>query len=159
MIIQKNFLKLDDYNKLKEVMFSKHFPWFYSNAAVNCDKSYFQFTHNFISYQNVSPTLKIVQPLLDKIKPPYVERIKANLTTQTSKIIETGTHEDNKKDYYKSSIFFLNDCDGYCRIGDTKIKSEDNKLLTFNSSQLHAGSTCTDASRRIVINLVYSDKR
>ena len=78
----------------------------------------------------------------------------ANLNTQTSKIIETGEHTDEDK-RFTSAVFFLNSCNGYCKIDNKKIKSEDNKMVIFNSNKKHTGSTCTDVDRRMLINFVY----
>ena len=36
-----------------------------------------------------------------------------------------------------------------------KIISEENKLIEFNSALEHTGSSCTDKSRRVVINFNY----
>ena len=60
-------------------------------------------------------------------------------------------------DGFKSAILFINDCNGYCRIGNEKIYSKENKLVLFDSKTKHTGSTCTDKSRRIVINFIFTE--
>ena len=96
-----------------------------------------------------------MDPLLKKLNAFKIYRIKANLNPSTPNIIETGEHTDLDDDRFLSAILFINKCNGYCRINKTKIKSEDNKLLIFKSNQKHTGSTCTDADRRVLINLIY----
>ena len=41
--------------------------------------------------------------------------------------------------------------------GNEKVYSKENSIVIFKSNELHTGSTCTDASRRVLINLVYVD--
>jgi|TARA_R100001510_G_C7559308_1_gene139970 hypothetical protein len=161
MKIIKNFLPQETYQNIKQVIFSDNFPWFYNEEVLAPEDqigqlSIFQFTHNF--YKKKEPWsnhYKLLEPILDILKPTSLIRIKANLNTQTNKIIETGLHIDNKDARLKSAVFFLNNCDGYCRIGNEKILSEDNKMVIFNSNINHTGSTTTNKKRRVLINFIY----
>jgi hypothetical protein len=155
MIIKKNFLNLEDYQQIKKAITSSEFPWYFNENSLSTDKnSPFQFTHVFLNNGMTNSTVNILNPLLSKLKALTFLRIKANLNTRTSKIIETGEHVD-ADDRFTSAVFFLNECDGYCKIGNKKIKSEDNKILIFKSNEKHTGSTCTDSKRRMLINIVY----
>ena len=155
MIIKKNFLDLKDYQQIKEAISSDEFPWYFNEVSLITDKnSPFQFTHIFLKNGMTNSTINILNPLLSKLKALTFLRIKANLNTRTSKIIETGEHSD-EDDRFTSAVFFLNECNGYCKIGNKKIKSEDNKILIFKSNEKHTGSTCTDSKRRMLINIVY----
>ena len=82
-------------------------------------------------------------------------RIKANLNEQTDEIIETGYHTDYEDSRLKSAVYFLNTCDGYCKVMNKKIYSVENKIVIFNSNVLHTGSTTTNEKRRILINFIY----
>ena len=157
MIIKNNFLDLKDYKKLKETIASDEFPWYFNTTSLPDKKTIFQFTHTFLRHGMTHSRIDILQPLLSKLNALTFLRIKANLNTKTSKIIETGKHSDADK-RFTSAIFFLNQCNGYCKIGNKKVKSEDNKLLIFKSSEEHTGSTCTDLDRRMLINIVYIEK-
>ena len=55
-----------------------------------------------------------------------------------------------------TSIFYINKCNGYTKFKNgKKFKSEENKLIEFNSKFEHTGSSCTDENRRIVLNINY----
>jgi len=158
MIIKNNFLNLKDYKKLKEIITSDEFPWYFNTTSLPDKKTIFQFTHTFLQDGIISSNMNILEPLLPELNAVTFFRIKANLNTQTSKIIETGKHFD-ADERFTSAIFFLNECNGYCKIGNKKVKSEDNKLLIFKSNEEHTGSTCTDLDRRILINVIYIEKK
>ena len=159
MIIKNNLLNLNDYQKIKKTMSSANFPWYFNESSLHGDpkeqeKNIFQFTHTFLQDGIISSNMNILEPLLPELNAVTFFRIKANLNTQTSEIIETGEHTDEDK-RFTSAVFFLNNCNGYCKIDNKKIKSEDNKMVIFNSNKKHTGSTCTDVDRRMLINFVY----
>ena len=115
-------------------------------------------------------------PILDKINPISLWRIKANLLTKTSNIVENAYHHDissfddeNRKTIFPeklkqltTSIFYVNTNNGYTEFQDgriamenTKIKSVANRLVTFPASLKHRGTSCTDEKIRVVINFDY----
>ena len=149
---------LEDYQKINESISSNNFPWYFNESSITEKKTIFQFTHLFLQEGITSSNINILKPLLSKLNAVTFVRIKANLNPQTSKIIETGEHID-KDERFTSAVFFLNKCNGYCKIGNKKVKSEDNKMVIFNSSKKHTGSTCTDVNRRMLINFIYIEKK
>lgn len=158
MKLIENYLNDQEFDKLKNVLLSEHFPWFFCEKAVNeLDVSHPQFFHNFFLDHLTSPYFSILLPILKKINPLAINRIKANSTLITSTVIETGLHPDLNIDEkgFTSALYFVNTCDGYCRIGNEKIYSKENSMLFFNSSVIHTGTTCTNAARRVVINMIY----
>ena len=157
MKIIENVLDKKDFNELKNIVLCDEFPWFFNDHSTESKVSPPQFTHNFLKNYRISSYFFCLEKILQKIDHSVMFRIKANLNTKTSKIIETGKHSDADK-RFTSAIFFLNQCNGYCKIGNKKVKSEDNKLLIFKSSEEHTGSTCTDLDRRMLINIVYIEK-
>jgi len=84
---------------------------------------------------------------------------KANLLTKTEKTIEHKMHIDYKSDINKkitTGILYINTNNGYTRFNKgKKINSFENKFITFNSNELHTGTTCTDENYRVVINFNY----
>jgi hypothetical protein len=151
----ENFLVKEDFQILKENVFSKYFPWYFNHRSVLEIDSQYQFTHIFYNEDVKNNFFSLVQKAVDKLDPISLLRVKANLNPQTNKIVETGEHQDMYDDRFTSAVLFLNNCNGYCRIGDTKFFSEENKLIMFNSNTKHTGSTCTDVSRRVLINFVF----
>jgi hypothetical protein len=152
----KNFLEKEDFEILKNTLISYTFPW-YLNKVVDLKDPQNQFTHLFYNDLNINSNFyNLVLPIVNKIKPISIVRIKANLLFKTEKIIEHGFHTDVKdpKKFIHTGILYINTNNGYTKFkkDNFKISSEENKFVCFNSSDLHTGSTCTDEEVRIVIN-------
>jgi hypothetical protein len=96
-------------------------------------------------------------PLLNKINPKEILRVKANLGTRTSTHIEGGMHTDSKMKH-TTAIFYLNTNNGYTKFEDgTIVESIENRLVVFNSDLLHSGFSQTDTNIRVVLNLNYTE--
>lgn len=158
--IKDNFLKYEEHRRLQDLI--SILEWKISRCVslndVTCDENEnFQMSHEF--YKNYVPQSSHFNDLYDiitKISPQSICRIKANLNPKTSKIIEHGFHIDNPYKNCKTSIYYVNTNNGYTSFEDgQKIKSVANRLITFDSSIKHSGSTCTDVEARIVINFNY----
>ena len=175
MNVVDNFLDKSEYDTLYNHIIgstvTQQFPWYFNSKKiddVNIDYN-FQFVHNVIQNGKIdSPvTFEVLKPLLNKLKPKGLIRIKLNLTTKTSKIIKYPLHRDInvkdekdieqlKKDNYKVAIFYMNSNNGYTYFEDgKKVKSVANRLLKFDNVMLHSGTTCTDENQRVVININY----
>jgi hypothetical protein len=157
MEIIDNLIKKEDLKNIKEILESSNFPWYLNKAVEHL--SIMQFTHEFYYRDGTtSKFIETIHPILKKIPACVYFRIKANLNTKTENIIETGDHTDLNDKRFKSSIFFVNDCDGYCRIADEKYYSKSNRLLTFDPDLIHTGSSTTNAKCRLLINFIYLPK-
>jgi|TARA_R100000479_G_C6312252_1_gene174482 hypothetical protein len=161
MKIIPNFLDQQNFLELKENMLGAYFPWFLAEGVVRAGDNQFQFIHNFYKANEItSPFYKLLLPALDKIKLRALIRIKANLIYRTSKIVEHGFHIDNplrKTTKQKTAILYMNTNNGYTRFKKSKVRSEENKMVIFNSKEEHTGSSCTDQEFRVVINFNYYD--
>ena len=161
MKIYKNFLPKKDFKRIKEHIMGVNMPWYWSNGVLHPFKqepiSNFQFVYVFIIYsrQNCHPDMiYLLNPIISKLEFKQMRKIKANVVTRTSKIMEHGMHSDKKVG--KTGIFYFNTCNGYTKFEDgTKIISEENKYIEFISKLKHTGSSCTDERRRVVINFNY----
>jgi len=158
----KNFLEEKDFLELENLMCKSWFPWYKNNSVVKKGDGHTQFTHTFYLNSLVkSDFFSTLNPLINKLKPEFLIKIKANLLLKNDKIIEHGMHVDmhNSKfcKYATTSILYLNTNNGHTVIktGNKKIKSERNKLVTFKASEEHTGTTCTDEEYRIILNLNY----
>jgi hypothetical protein len=160
--VKDNFLNQVDFENIKNSILGADFPWYFSDGVSYPDssrihKNHFYWTHGFFTQDKgiLSPAYKILIPLLKKLKPKALIRIKANLYSNQGKMIE----HDNHADYpfkHRGAIFSLNTCNGFTALQDnTKIKSVANRLLLLNPSLLHHSSTCTDAQVRCNININY----
>ena len=75
---------------------------------------------------------------------------------QTKEIIEHGYHVDHPYLNAKTASFYLNTCDGYTAFEDNqKVESKENRIVIFNSSKKHTGTSVTNSNRRVVLNLNY----
>jgi hypothetical protein len=152
----KNFLKKKDFKHLENTMHGVSFPWFL-NAVLPTRPHFYQLCHIFfIDHKVNSQFFKDLKPILDILKPRELLRIKANLLFKTPKIVEHGYHRDQKTLAHETAILYLNSNNGYTQFRDgQKITSEKNKLVKFDGSLRHTGSSCTDHSYRTVINFNY----
>lgn len=162
MKIFNNFLPEENFLHLQNNMMGSNFPWYYNDAVVDSknSKGFFQFVHTFfLNNKQNSSYLTLLDPLINKIKPLTLLRIKANLLTRTEKNIEHGLHVDyfsSKSAKITTGIFYINTNNGYTKFNNgKKIKSEQNKYVEFNSDEMHTGSSCTDEKIRVVINFNY----
>lgn len=159
-IVTDNFLEESDYELLKTVVLGDDFPWFYNNLTANVTTNNindFQFTHGF--YRNFGPSsnyLKILDPILDKIKPFALTRIKANLQTRTESHHKGTIHTDNQYPHCITGIYYVNTNNGYTEFSDGEIvKSVGNRFVEFNSYLNHFGVSSTDTQVRCVLNFNY----
>jgi hypothetical protein len=152
---------------LQSIILGGDFPWYFTPYKVYKNKtthdSYdFQFTHMVYFNHRVRTHIpEIFEPLLEKINPAAIVKIKANLTTLTQELIIYDMHVDvNDYDFYgKTSVFYMNTNNGYTLFEDgTKIESVANRLLTFDANLKHTGTSCTDEKFRCVLNINYFPK-
>ena len=171
--IEDNFIDTTIFNTLQPILFSPDFIWHYTEGIVKEEDDDFQFVHLFYSGEHggkpVSNYFGILQQIINKIAPISLFRIKANLRTRTTNIEESGYHMDmgfvpgvtdkklhEKIKYWTTSIFYVNTNNGYTKFKDgTIVESVANRLITFPGNIDHAGTTCTDQKKRIVINFNY----
>jgi hypothetical protein len=173
-IIIDNYLDKKSFTLLQSTMMGRYFPWVYVEGILNnrnteqnycavkkiqCDEKYdYQFVHNFYSdYEFADKEYSyILEPLINKLDPLSLVRIKANLLPRTENIIEHGFHIDRKNEHCKAAIYYINSNNGYTMFFDnTKVNSVENRLVKFNACDLHTGSTCTDKQVRVVLNFNY----
>ena len=169
MKIENNILDKKNLNKIQNIMQGNEseFAWFYNDAIVYKDDiDKFQFTHSFYRRSNVgivhSPFIEQLNSILELIQPVSIFRIKANLLTRTSNIVENALHVDipniSEKELkqWTTSIFYVNTNNGYTKFEDgTKVESVANRMVTFPANLKHCGTSCTDKKIRVVINFNY----
>ena len=163
--IEDNFLDQEEFNKLQTLMLGNtSFAWVYNDAIdYRGQKDKFQFTHMF--YKEAvprSPFIEQMNPILNKLNPVSIFRIKANLLTRTPTIVENEFHVDlndlseEKLKQWTTSIFYINTNNGYTEFEDgTKVESVANRIVTFPANMKHTGTSCTDEKRRVVMNFIY----
>jgi hypothetical protein len=157
----ENFLDKDSFYLLKKEVESDMFPWYFNVVVLEKDlnkkmlnKYNFQFTHTFFINEKInSDYINILETLINKINPSEIFRIKINNLPVSKNKIEHGYHIDYPN--ATTCIFYINSNNGYTKFkkNNKKIISKENKIVFFNSNLQHTGSTCTDSSSRIVLNI------
>lgn len=160
--ITDNILDIDTFRSIKDSLLSADFPWYLNSSKVQKNSSVselhnFQFTHTFYDqYKIQSNFIYLLDPLLAKINPSAIVRIKANLQPTADKIIVYDMHNDIEHFDGETAIFYVNSNNGFTQLEDNScVESKENRLLTFPAETLHTGTSCTDQKVRCVINLNY----
>jgi hypothetical protein len=156
-----NFLGEKEFKELYDFMMGPWMPWAYNDALLtNVDDSSmydFQFVHTFYKdHKPHSDLLSKLDPIMSKINPAAVLRIKANLNPRTDNLYLHGAHRDVEDYKCTTALFYINTNDGYTIFEDgTKVESVANRFVFFDSTMKHAGTSCTDQKIRVVINFNY----
>ena len=153
-----DFLDKESFKNIKDTMLSDSFPWFYSPEKTGgyvFDEN-FQFVHLFYYNNSInSNNFQILTPLINKINPLTLVKIKANLTGKTNEIIEYGYHTDYVTDTkLYTAVYYINSNNGYTNFenGPT-VQSKENRMVIFDSQLRHSGTSHTDERLRVLLNL------
>ena len=159
-----NYLSKPDFDVLAQVMTTWDFPWFYQSQLNNyhVDTLDCYLTHLFFenlkedgSITGYSKHASILKPILKKLKPRSLIRIKGNLYLNTPKVMQHKHHTDyNYK--HKGAIFYVNTNNGFTILENKiKIKSIANRMLFFDAHKPHASTSTSDQKIRVNINFNY----
>ena len=164
-----DFLDINEFNTIKEIIFGANFPWYHSNFITFDPKSRqynkknaedkFYFIHNIFNdfaneYGIHSEYFSLFKNFLIKIECKSIIRIKANLHLNINKKQINEPHVDYSFSH-KGCLFYLNDNNGLTYFENKSVKPKANRAVFFNPSKKHSSSLCTDQSRRININFNY----
>ena len=153
-----NFLDNDTFTAVKNTLLGDKFPWYLNNYVNTIEENKnindYQLVHTFYKNHVVNSNYySAIEPIINKINPISLIRVKANLLPGTENIIEHGWHTDFDFECI-TSVFYINTNNGYTIFKNgEKIKSIENRLVLFNSRLEHSGSTCTDEKIRCVVNI------
>lgn len=154
--IVKNALNHAEFTNLKQIFYGYDIHWSYNDGIVNTDnKSDFQFVHLIFDHTKAAygPIWDSMLPIIEKLTPSNIVRIKANLRTKTHEIETSDFHCDVWMPGALTAIYYVDTNNGYTEFKDgDKITSIENQLVVFPSNLPHQGTSCTDQNRRIVIN-------
>jgi hypothetical protein len=160
-----NFISDYHFKLLTNTLLGDKFPWYFNDHVVDRRDGRYQFTHGLQSTMGLSPYpdqeefsdhYPLVLPILQKLKATRVFRVKANLNPKTFFHRRAQYHIDIDSPEMKTAIFYMNTCNGWTKFKKGgRVKSVANRVVTFHHKVEHAGVTCTDEPRRVVINLNY----
>jgi len=154
--IVDNFLPKQDFERIKEVIMSNTFPWFYiKDVSYEGASDGFYFSHYFFDKTYISMHFNTLMPILERLDPKAIIKIKGNLYPKTSVLEEHKKHVDYNFSH-NGFLFYINNNNGFTCLKDgTKINSIENRGLFFDGGTYHNSSTCTDENVRVNINFNY----
>jgi hypothetical protein len=165
MKIIDDFLDETLFHDLQSIVMGIDFDWNFipmtDSIGETSDKFSGQFVHS--AYENCVPRTTFFNNLLStlsKLDAIAISRIKLNLQPRTSKIIKNTFHTDldgtmnlETMKTWTTSIFYINSNNGYTEFeSGEKVESIENRMVEFQSTLKHRGTTCTDEQTRVVIN-------
>jgi hypothetical protein len=155
MEIIDNFLPSYHFKQLQSIMMGYDFNWFWNDQICYEGDPFYQFYHSFYQEDRLSKFYEnVLDSFVARIKHKKMHRIKANLNPRTIFHRNTGYHSDYPN--MTTSIFYVNTNNGWTQFEKGgKVKCVENRLVTFDSNQRHAGVTCTHPKRKVVINFNY----
>ena len=151
-----NFLQPYQFKQLYSVIMGDEFPWYFNKYTTREGDGMLKYTHRFDKPGNHSAFMSLIEPILNKLKAYGYYRINVNNLHRTRFFnYNTGFHTDGY-DWPKTAIFYINTCNGYTKFKKgSKVMSVANRMVFFPSEMEHAGFTCTDERRRVIINFNY----
>ena len=143
--INDNFLDTDTFNTLSNELLMPSFPWYQSiiDAVEREDNKLrnMQFVHYFYENNIAMDGCNILFPVVQKIDPLAVLRIKANLTLQHDTQLKHDLHVDitnTTNPTVMVSILYMNTNNGWTEFEDgAKVDSVANRLVTFPNNMKH----------------------
>ena len=160
VIVQDNFLSIEHFQLLNIILLQYDFFWawnsiLYQEDFIPNEKYNRQLVHWF--YPKKGPFkdyYEVFKLIPDQLGAKEVIRMKLNCNYPTDEIMDHGFHIDTEENS-NTSIFYLNTNNGYTKFEDNGeiVKSVENRMITFDSSRRHSGSSCTDEYNRLVLNI------
>jgi len=158
MLLSENFLEINQFKKLQNLILDLDFPWRVRNSMTDQDNNIY-FTYCFFNQNKVTSELynEFIIPILEKLKCNAPIQIRANMVINKY-FDKSGWHTDyNFKN--NTAILYLNNCDGGTEFKINNkikfIKAEENKIIIFPSNIEHRGCTSSDVDKRYIINFNY----
>ena len=160
--IINNFLDKDFFEKLKTLIIKSEFPWFQRQTMVaGTTNNLGYFTHSFYNNHKVNSEryYEFILPILNKLNSKATITARANLAPSVFYKEKSCAFHTDQKFNCKIAILYLNTCDGGTefKIKDKIhfVKSEENKIVIFNSDIEHRGTKSNDSDFRYLINFNY----
>tara|TARA_B100000212_G_scaffold287989_1_gene228940 strand:+ start:3817 stop:4344 length:528 start_codon:yes stop_codon:yes gene_type:complete len=167
--VHDNFLSPDQHRRISDFMLGNGaLDWKFNDTKVSTQTKNsidnYQFTHVFFTFHSctgkavheVSKSIDLLLPLVNKIPFVALHRIKANLEPVKPKRLYSDFHCDVDCSTMTTGIYYINTNDGYTEFetGD-KVKSVANRYVKFPSNIKHRGVSQIDTKVRCVLNLNY----
>lgn len=162
-----NFLIPPYFDKLKEIVYSPNFNWFYQPSSLNdlerCNN--FMFTHKLWDLNDGNNSNYFTEfwhlflYLKHHTKCKELLRMRLNLYTNQNKKIYHGKHYDITKEDGKPheditiAVFNFTSCNGSTIVDGKEFRSKENSAVIFPNTLEHQGTIQTDTNTRVVLNI------
>lgn len=159
--IYDNFLEENNYKNIKYWLEdSSEFPWFYNPSMAyfedrnNEDINNYMFVHNFYSNYSIrSDFYHIVTPIIEKINPVSIIRIKANLNPHTESTYMSDFHVDYDHESIHTALYYVNTNNGSTIFKNgEEVGCKENRLIIFPCKMEHRANNTTNKRVKIAIN-------
>tara|TARA_Y100000004_G_scaffold100623_2_gene112764 strand:+ start:1327 stop:1806 length:480 start_codon:yes stop_codon:yes gene_type:complete len=152
-----NFLPEQEFAQIYNFVMGNRFPWFRNDGKIYDGDGHEQFFHIFYhqAYGVRTNESVIIQPVLKKLGANNVHKAKVNMTSRRLFFRKTEYHIDVSN--VTTAIFYVNTNNGGTKLKRGPfVKSVANRILLFSSNIQHRGVHCSNADRRVVLNINYS---
>jgi hypothetical protein len=128
-------------DNIESVLCSPWFPWYLNNGIDQDNDGRFQFVHNFYKENEWrSYEKEVLNPILEKLNPLSLIKIKANLTMKELDNFEPVYHIDVDNIDSQTAIYYVNNNNGKTLFKNNEIiDCKKNRLVIFPSSIFHTG--------------------
>ena len=154
-----NFLPEKDFSLIQEKLLSTDIQWYFSNYTCFNGDGRYQFTHSFYEKERGGQTssyFPIFETVVRMLGVKDLYRIKANLNPRTFFKTDTGYHYDYPN--MMTAVLYINNNNGGTKFkGGKFVRSVENRIVVFDSNLVHAGITCTDEHRRVMVNFNFEN--
>tara|TARA_B100001996_G_C18371176_1_gene481658 strand:- start:57 stop:605 length:549 start_codon:yes stop_codon:yes gene_type:complete len=171
--VKHELLEKNTFFNIKNILYSNTFDWYlceciysspeYANSFISVCDDIDNYIFSKTLYDNDSVTgniyhyEQIILPFYSLLNIKSLIRARVTFCPRNEKIVKHGLHIDHiNKDDSTTAVFYVNNNDGYTEFEDgSKFNSIENSIITFPTYYQHTGTTCTNKSGRITINLNY----
>ena len=161
MKVIDNFLSENVFKEIQIKLLSGDIPWNY-NHQVNNDSDPKEWLWNtkfcHLAYEDVqlTPVFEILIPFMSdsRLCANGIKRLLLNSYPYTTEVFKHLEHIDYAFPHH-GALLNLTSCNGYTFIEGQKIESVENRVILFDPSKPHYGTTTSNAKRRVIVNFNY----
>jgi len=161
MKVLDNFLPAADFKNIQDTILGPEFAWTYWHRVSDQNDPpewlwNSKFVHTVFCDVQLTSALNLLSPFINdsRLDVKAMKRIIINSYPYTQTIKKHPSHEDY--DFpHKGALLNLTTCNGYTFIDNEKIPSVANRVILFDPSKPHYGTTTSNTKRRVIVNFNY----
>jgi len=161
MKVIDNFLEDNIFKDIQTKLLSGSISWAYNfQVNDNTDPKDWLWNTKFchLAFENVqlTPVFEILMPFMSdpRLSAHAIKRLLLNSYPYTPEVYEHTNHIDYPFPHH-GALLNLTTCDGYTFVEGKKIESVENRVILFDPSKPHCGTTTSNARRRVIVNFNY----